>query len=119
MSIQQLHTAGPRNPHEVSGIAASPDATATDPPKAELYASREDRVDTIPPKPPEDLLDQIARAGARFDELLAQKRELHFAHDDSTNRVVVQVRDLDGNVLRTIPPTNALDVISGAPLDPE
>ena len=31
----------------------------------------------------------------------------------STNRVVIEVRDLDGNVLKTIPPTKALDILSG------
>jgi flagellar protein FlaG len=29
---------------------------------------------------------------------------------------VIQVRDLDGNVLKTIPPSRALDVMSGAAL---
>ena len=31
-----------------------------------------------------------------------------------SNRVVIEVRDLDGNVLKTIPPAKALDVMSGA-----
>ncbi len=30
---------------------------------------------------------------------------------------VVQVRDLDGNVIRTIPPAKALDVAAGGPLE--
>jgi hypothetical protein len=31
--------------------------------------------------------------------------------------VIVEVRDLEGNVLRTIPPSKALDVIAGGALD--
>jgi uncharacterized FlaG/YvyC family protein len=121
MSIQQLNSVGTHSP-QVAGVAATPGAKPVDPAKADtttaaLRALTEDRSDIIPSKPPEDVLDQIAAAGARFDELMSQKRELHFSHDAEANRVVVQVRDLDGNVLRTIPPSTALDVMSGAPLD--
>ena len=45
-----------------------------------------------------------------------QNRELHFSRDESSNRVVIEVRDLEGNVLKTIPPAKALDVMSGAEL---
>ena len=41
---------------------------------------------------------------------------LHFAYDDSSKRVVIQVRDTNGNVLDTIPPSKALDVVSGGDL---
>jgi flagellar protein FlaG len=41
---------------------------------------------------------------------------LHFSVDKATNRVVIEVRDLDGNVLKTIPPAKALDVMSGGAL---
>ena len=50
------------------------------------------------------------------DTLREQARELHFEAAGS-GRVVVTVRDLDGNVIRTIPPAKALDVAAGAPLD--
>ena len=50
------------------------------------------------------------------EELRAQKRELHF-EATGNGRVIVQVRDLDGNVIRTIPPAKALEVASGASLD--
>ena len=43
----------------------------------------------------------------------SNNRELHFSTDESTNRVVIEVRDLDGNVIKTIPPTKALDIMSG------
>ena len=36
-------------------------------------------------------------------------RELHFETDEETGRVIIQVRDLEGNVIRTIPPSDALD----------
>jgi flagellar protein FlaG len=36
--------------------------------------------------------------------------------DADSGRVVVQVRDLEGHVIRTIPPSQALDVLSGGSL---
>ena len=70
----------------------------------------------IPARPPEDALREVDRAAARADELWREKRELHFAMDEDSGRVIVQVRDLDGRVIRTIPPSEALDVLSGRPL---
>lgn len=74
-------------------------------------------VDALPSRPPSEALAAIEAAARRYDELRATQRELHFTRDETRNRVVVEVRDLDGNVLRTIPPTEALDVIAGAPID--
>jgi flagellar protein FlaG len=74
-------------------------------------------VDALPSRPPLEVLQEMEAAARRYDELRSQQRELHFRHDANANRVVVEVRDLDGNVLRTIPPSKALDVIAGGPLD--
>ena len=73
-------------------------------------------VDTLPASPPEHLLAEMYDASKVADQLRAQQRELHF-EAVGTGRVVVQVRDLEGNVIRTIPPAGALDVASGKPLD--
>jgi flagellar protein FlaG len=62
------------------------------------------------------VLDEVARARDRAAELAANNRELHFSTDQDTGRVIVQVRDLQGNVIRTIPPSHALQVVSGAPI---
>jgi hypothetical protein len=70
----------------------------------------------VPASPPPDVLREVQAAGRRAAELAAQHRELHFEKDQASGRVVVQVRDLDGNVLRTIPPSRALEVMSGAAL---
>ena len=73
-------------------------------------------VDTLPASPPESVLEEMSAAGEVAQTLRAQARELHF-ETLGNGRVVVQVRDLDGNVLRTIPPAMALDVAAGTPLD--
>jgi len=78
------------------------------------------RVDTaelsFPAFPPEEVRDAIGAAADRADELAAADRELHFSVDDDSGRVVIQVRDLDGHVIRTIPPSEALEVMAGASL---
>jgi flagellar protein FlaG len=66
--------------------------------------------------PPEEVLDAIGTAADRADELWADNRELHFRKDEASGRVIVEVRDRDGHVIRTIPPSQALDVMSGADL---
>ena len=76
------------------------------------------RVDTaelsLPAYPPADVLEEIGRAADRAAALAAADRQLHFSTSEETGRVIVQVRDLDGNVIRTIPPSEALSVLSGA-----
>jgi hypothetical protein len=71
---------------------------------------------SLPPSPPPELLDEVAAARDRVAELAADNRELHFSTDEETGRVIVQVRDLEGNVIRTIPPSDALQVMAGAPI---
>jgi hypothetical protein len=71
-------------------------------------------VDTsIPDAPPPNVLHEVQEAGRHAEELWNARRELHFQVDDDTGRVVVQVRDLEGNVIRTIPPSEALEIMSG------
>lgn len=75
--------------------------------------------DGIPASPPAEVLDAMDAAGRVARELHASGRELRFVPpaDSGDGRVRVEVRDLDGNVLRTIPPSELLDVATGAPLD--
>jgi FlaG protein len=90
-------------PSAAAGRAGSTSAQAAD--SAEL---------SLPAHPPTEVLDAIGAAAARAAELRADNRELHFSKDEATGRVIVQVRDLEGNVIRTIPPSKALDIMSGA-----
>jgi flagellar protein FlaG len=86
--------------------------------KADFGASLDAAVNvsTLPASPPPAVLEDMHAAARVVEELHAQARELHFEVLDS-GRVAVQVRDLEGNVIRTIPPAKALEVAAGAPLD--
>jgi hypothetical protein len=71
----------------------------------------------IPASPPPEVLAAMDGAGRVARELHAQGRELRFVPGDGANPLRIEVRDLDGNVLRTIPPSQLLDIATGSPLD--
>ena len=73
-------------------------------------------VSTLPASPPPSALEDMQKAAQVWQELRSQRRELHF-EPTGDGHVIVQVRDLDGNVIRTIPAAHALEVASGAPLE--
>jgi uncharacterized FlaG/YvyC family protein len=70
----------------------------------------------VPPAPTAEAREMVDKAAERVQELHKQNRELHFTRDETSNRVVIEVRDLDGNLIKTIPPAKALDILSGAEL---
>ena len=72
--------------------------------------------DVFPTSPPPEVLEEVDAAWERSAQLAAENRELHFDTDPETGRDVIQVRTLDGEVLRTIPPSRALDVLTGSTL---
>jgi hypothetical protein len=73
-------------------------------------------VDVIPASPPPEVLAEVDAAWERSAQLVASNRELHFRRDEQSGRTIIEVRTLDGEVLRTIPPSRMLDVMSGGDL---
>jgi len=69
-----------------------------------------DTVDVIPASPPREVLAEVDAAWERAAQLAAANRELHFRRDDQSGRTMIELRTLDGEVLRTIPPSRLLDV---------
>jgi hypothetical protein len=69
---------------------------------------------SIPITPPIEVLEEIGVAADRAQELWSENRELHFSKASSSGRLVIEVRDRAGNTIRTIPPSEALDVLAGA-----
>jgi hypothetical protein len=72
---------------------------------------------TLPSSPPQEVLDQMASASQIHAELSSQGRELRFSRDQQSGRTRIEVRDRDGNMLRTLSPAQALEVAAGAPLE--
>ena len=116
MSIH-VPPAGPQDPAALAALQPRARAERAAEPAPPLEVVQGATFDATPSRPPEAVLHEMEAASRRYDELRSQKRELHFSHDPHGNRVIVEVRDLEGNVLRTIPPSKALDVIAGGPLE--
>ena len=94
--------------------AARPTAPAGAPGFQAVLSAADAAQLSLPGSPPAAVLDEVGAAATRAEELAAQRRELHFEHDAETGHVIVQVRDLaSGAVLRTIPPSQALDLLTG------
>lgn len=66
----------------------------------------------IPESPPADLLTELDHAAGVIDDLASRQVNVHFEVDDRTGKVRVQVVDGEGSVLREIPATRMLDVLS-------
>jgi hypothetical protein len=81
------------------------------PPSAQTMPS------SFSPTPPAEVLHEMAKAAATHQRLHAQNLELHFAHDTNSGRITIEVRDDAGHVLRTLSPSEALDVAAGKPLE--
>ena len=58
----------------------------------------------------------VDRAAERVQRVVAQQPRAALLADEESGRVIIEVRDLEGNVLKTIPPSKALDILSGAEL---
>jgi flagellar protein FlaG len=92
-------------------------------PRASRAAGTDDTVAVssgdVPDSPPPEVLEAMDAAGRVARELHATGRELRFVppQEGAVGHVRVEVRDLDGNVLREIPPSELLDVATGTPLD--
>ncbi len=74
-------------------------------------------VDMIPSSPPPEVHDAIAVAVQSYAQLAATDRQLRFHIDDRTGQVSVEVHDLKGNVLFTVPASKALDIAAGGTLE--
>jgi uncharacterized FlaG/YvyC family protein len=99
-------------------LVAAPTGPASVAPHAPVKAERaapvdEVTADVIGASPPAEVSEQVGAAAAVASQLHEANRELHFSKDHTTGRIIVEVRDLDGNVLRTIPPSKALAIMSG------
>ncbi len=66
--------------------------------------------------PPESVWREVDHAAEVWDDLQAQGREVHFEVDRQTGRLSIEMRDLEGSVLSTLSPSEALSVASGAPV---
>jgi hypothetical protein len=110
-----IATVDPRRPEAAASatVATSARAVATDPGGVDGPV----RVETFPSHPPPEVLDAIATAAQASARLTESGRELRFRVNPRGGGVTVEVRDLQGNLCSTVPPSAALDVAAGGSLD--
>lgn len=70
-------------------------------------------LDLVPATPPPEVQREIEQAARNAERLRENGRELRFEVDEDTRRVRVEVRDLEGRLLRTVPPSHALFAVAG------
>lgn len=66
----------------------------------------------IPTSPPAEVLENLNRAAQVLEELASKRLELRFAVGKDRH-IEVEVRDADGQVVRRIPATSAVEMLSG------
>lgn len=75
-----------------------------------LMADRVELSNGVPKEPPPEVLEQIDAAAQVARDMHARGRELRFQQDPRSGQLVIEVRGTDGQVLRRIPPTEALAI---------
>lgn len=106
----------------VGGVAPLPgpartEAAAAGSTTAPASAADPVKVDTIPSSPPPEVQAAMSVAAQSYDKLQDSGRGLHFKVDDATGKLIVEVHDLHGNLLFTVPASKALDIAGGGSLE--
>ncbi len=70
-------------------------------------------LDSFSSAPPPELRGAIATAASAYQTLQSTGRRLHFAIDDPTGRLTIELHDLSGNAIKTLNPSQALAVAGG------
>jgi hypothetical protein len=76
-----------------------------------LKAKSDARVDAIPASPPAEVMEEVLAAQRAIEDMHSRGRQLHFDMDSGRVRILLQ--DLDGNTIREIPPSHALELAAG------
>jgi hypothetical protein len=68
-------------------------------------------------QPPPEVRAEVEAALCAADRLQDLGRRLHFAHDESRGRIGIEIRDLDGNLLRQVPVGEVFEFAAGNRVD--
>ena len=68
-----------------------------------------------PEWPPRRVWREVDEAALVWEDLQAQGCELHFEIDEDSGRLIIEMRELDGEVLGPVSPSEVLKIASGSP----
>jgi len=111
-----ISSVGPSEAKPVPSGGATRAQRAT-PTASSASANDSVRVDTIPTTPPPEVHTAMGVAADAYERLKQSGRQLSFQVDAGTGKLHIEVHDLHGQVLFTVPPSKALDIASGGSLD--
>jgi flagellar protein FlaG len=99
----------------VGGAGRAERALAAVPePKPTPESSFAERFDAaVEAGPPPEVRAEVQAALRSADRLREQGRRLHFEHDPQTGDLRIELRDLEGNVVRRVPPAEVFDFAAG------
>ncbi len=108
---------------DIGSVGRTPATTPSQPARSSAPASAQTghasdtvTVDTIPASPPPEVQDAIGVANQAYHSLKADGSELRFKINESTGKLSVEVHDVHGNLMFTVPASTVLDVAAGQPL---
>jgi len=90
-------------PPQPAPVRPAPAARVTPPPVV---------VDTLPDRPPPEVLEAMEAAARALERMRQLGRALRFSRDEESGELTIEVRTLDGELLATIPPDKLLDLIT-------
>ncbi|HTP19672.1 MAG TPA: hypothetical protein VMJ65_08715 [Solirubrobacteraceae bacterium] len=99
-----------------AAAAAAKSQRTTAVPSSSVDSTDAVAVDTIPASPPDEVHDAIGVANQAYHNLKAAGSELRFKVNEATGKLSVEVHDVHGNLLFTVPASTVLDVASGSSL---
>jgi hypothetical protein len=105
-SVGGTHAAAPSQTARSSAPAPTQSAHATD----------TVTVDTIPATPPPEVHDAMGVANQAYHNLKSDGSEMRFKINEATGKLTVEIHDIHGNLMFTVPASTALAVASGQPL---
>lgn len=101
-----------------SGGALRPQAaTGPQPATKTTFAEHLEPETAAASQPPPEVRAEVQAALRAADRLQGLGRQLRFEPDEATGRVRIEVRDLDGNVLRQVPAGEVFDFADGRRVD--
>jgi hypothetical protein len=72
--------------------------------------------DHLPTSPPAEVREAIEAASQAYEALSSTGQQVHFGFDRGAHAVAVELRDLAGNSLSTLSPSDALQIAGGGEL---
>jgi len=105
----------PQGPAQVAAPIATQgaDGVAATSPSQPIGNEASVSVQTIPSTPPPELLDEIGSAAATYSALQAQGLTVRYSYDAQTRRTSAQLQDAQGQVVRTLTPSEAVALAAG------